>query len=95
LQRQFQIEKAYEMVSSDTIAVLFQGGGWDDFYKRYPDSGGYITMSAVGFDQEKTRAVVYTGSSCGGLCGGWSFHLLEKLDGNWKTVPGVTCSAAS
>jgi hypothetical protein len=52
-------------------------------------------MSAVGLNQEKTRAVVYTGSSCGGLCGRWSFHLLDKLDGNWKTVPGVTCSAVS
>ncbi len=95
LKRQFQIEKSYEIVSSDTIGALFKNGGWDSFYKRYPDSGGYIIMSAVGFNKEKTRAIVYTGSSCGGLCGSWSFHLLEKIDGNWKEVPGVSCSLVS
>jgi len=95
LQRQFQIEKPYEIVSSDAIGVLFKDSGWDSFYKRYPDSGGYVIMSAVGFNKEKTRAVVYTGSACGGLCGLWRFHLLEKIDGNWKEVPGVSCSMVS
>ena len=52
-------------------------------------------MSAVGFNKETTLAVVYTGSSCGGLCGSWSFHLLEKTDGKWKEAPGVTCSMVS
>ena len=91
LQRQFQVDKPYEIVNSDTIGVLFKDGAWEGFYKRYPDSGGYIVMSAVGFNKEKTRAMVYTGSSCGGLCGRWRFHLLEKFHGKWKEVPGVTC----
>jgi hypothetical protein len=95
LRRQFEIEKSYEVVSSDAIGVLFQDGGWDSFYKRYPDSGGYIIMSAVGFNKERTRAIVYMGSSCGVLCGSWRFHLLEKIDGNWKEVPGVSCSMVS
>ena len=34
------------------------------FFRRYPDSGGYIIVSAVGFNKEMTRAIVYTGSSC-------------------------------
>jgi hypothetical protein len=95
LKRQFQIEKAYKVVSSDTIETLLKDGGWDGFYKRYPDSGGYIVMSAVGFNKEITRAIVYTGSSCGGLCGSWRFHLLEKMNGKWKEVPGISCSIAS
>jgi hypothetical protein len=95
LKRQFQIEKPYEILNSDGIEVLFKNGGWEGFYKRYPSSGGYIVMSAVGFNKEKTRAIVYTGSSCGGLCGSWRFHLLEKIAGNWKEVPGVNCSMAS
>jgi len=95
LKRQFQIEKAYEVVSSDTIETLLKDGGWDRFYKRFPDSGGYIIMSAVGFNKEMTRAIVYTGSSCGGLCGSWRFHLVEKIDGTWKEVPGVSCSMVS
>ena len=95
LQRRFQTAKPYEIVSSNDITVAFKDGGWDGFYKRYPDSGGYIVMSAVGFNKEITRAIVYTGSSCGGLCGSWRFHLLEKIDGKWKEVPGVTCAMYS
>jgi hypothetical protein len=98
LQRRFQIEKAYELVSSDTVNLLFKErgvDGWQDFYKRYPDSGGFIILSAVGFNKAKTLAVVYTGSSCGGLCGSWRFHLLEKTNGKWKEVPGVTCTTVS
>jgi hypothetical protein len=95
LRRQFAIEKSYEVVSSDAIGVLLQDGGWDSFYNRYPDSGGYIIMSAVGFNKERTRAIVYMGSSCGVLCGSWRFHLLEKIDGDWKEVSGVTCSTVS
>jgi hypothetical protein len=95
LKREFQIEKVYEVVSSDMIETLLNNGGWDSFYKRYPDSGGYISMSAVGFNKEMTRAIVYTGSSCGGLCGSWRFHLVEKIDGKWKEVPGISCSMAS
>jgi hypothetical protein len=98
LQRRFQVEKPYELVSSDTVNLLFKergADGWQDFYKRYPDSGGFIILSPVGFNKAKTLAVVYTGSSCGGLCGLWRFHLLEKANGKWKEVPGVTCITVS
>ena len=94
LQRQFQIDKPYEIVDAATIGVS-STDDWESFYERYPESGGFIIMSAVGFNKEKTQAVVYTGTSCGMLCGRWMFHLLEKVDGNWKTVPGVTCITVS
>jgi hypothetical protein len=97
LQRKFQIAKPYILVDSDTIGRVFRQlpGGWDSFYKRYPDSGGYLIISPVGFNNDKTQAIVYTGSSCGGVCGRWSFHLLEKVQGKWKEAPGVTCSLVS
>jgi hypothetical protein len=97
LQRKFEIAKPYILVSSATINQLFRQlpGSWDSFYKRYPDSGGYLTVSLVGFNKGKTQAIVYTGSSCGGLCGRWGFHLLEKVQGKWKEASGVTCSLVS
>lgn len=99
LQRLFQIERPYEIVSAHEIEAAFHAegvqGGWEDFNARHPDSGGYFIMSAVGFNEDKTLAVVYTGSTCGGLCGRWSFHLLAKIDGEWKTVPGVHCVTVS
>ena len=89
LQRQLQIEKPYEIVGTKTIDVLFRQGGWDAFYERYPDSGGYVIFSAVGFNQDKTQAIVYAGSSCGNLCGRWSLHLMEKIAGKWEQAPGI------
>ena len=95
LQRKFQLEKPYEIVNSDTIKVLADGWNWEGFYKRYPRSGGILQVSAVGFNKDKTRAIVYSGASCGSLCGSWSFHLLEKMDSGWKEVPGVSCHTVS
>jgi hypothetical protein len=95
LQRLFQSEKPYGLLSSDAIKAAFKERSWDSFKSRYPGSGGYITVSAVGFNSDKTLAIVYTGSSCGGLCGSWGFHVLEKINGKWKAAAGVTCFTVS
>lgn len=101
LQREFDIDKPYEMVSSSEIDTIFQTegvGGWKQFYERHPDSGGWIELSAVGFNPLKTIAVVYAGHFCGGLCGGGTFHVLQKVDGKWiplRLKGGKSCAWAS
>lgn len=92
LQPHFEIGKPYQLARQATIMQSFKVlGDWKGFDKRYPGSGGFIVVSAVGFNSDKTQAFVYTGSNCGLSCGRWSFHLLEKVEGKWKEVPGVTC----
>jgi hypothetical protein len=83
LQRQFKIEKPYQIVDNQTFTRLQASD------EPRPKSGGYIFMSPVGFNRGKTLAIVYTGSICGGLCGRAQFHLLEKVHGQWKDVSGV------
>jgi hypothetical protein len=96
LQRRFEIDKPYELVNAETIGTLIKDHTWDEFYKRYPDSGGVLMVSAVGFNQKKTLAIVYTWSSCNNLCGNGSFALLKKVDGKWKLAPaGVRCFSAA
>ncbi len=95
LQRRFEIDKPCELVSTETIGTLIKNYNWDDFYKRYPDSGGIIRVTAVGFNRQRTLAIVFTGSTCNNLCGRGSLVLLKKIDGKWKPVPGVQCSVAS
>jgi hypothetical protein len=95
LERRFKIDKPYELVNAETIGTLINDHTWEAFYQRYPDSGGIIRMSAVGFNRQKTLAIVFTGSACNNLCGSGSFHLLKKRDGKWKPVPGVRCFVAS
>ena len=64
----------------------------------YRDSGGFMVVSAVGFNASKERAMVYMSHSCGLLCGGGSYHLLEQVDGAWReaNLPTVwNCSWVS
>ena len=89
LQRQFNIEKPYEIVDSKTIAREEASD------QPRPKSGGHIFMSPVGFNREKTLAIVYTGSICGGLCGSAKFHLFQKVHGHWREAPAVTCVTAT
>ena len=81
----------YDVVPSAVIGAAFEKpipngvyDGWGGFYRKYPDSGGYMQFSAVGFDADRTRAMVYVAHSCGGLCGGGMHHLLQKIDGAWR-----------
>ena len=39
-----------------------------------------------GFDQSHRRALAYMGHSCGILCGGGTYHLLEKAADGWREV---------
>ncbi|MBI3662203.1 MAG: hypothetical protein HY234_04020 [Acidobacteria bacterium] len=52
-------------------------------------TGGTYDVSAVGFDETKTRAIVYVNYVCGGLCGGGGFHLLEKGRNGWREADGI------
>jgi hypothetical protein len=95
----------YQVVPAATIIASMDrtipnGGsdGWQGFRRRFPDSGGFLEMSVVGFDAKRQRAMVYMGHSCGGLCGGGMHHLLERVDTKWREakVPGLMqCAWAS
>src|SRR5215212_10127331 len=65
LQRRFDLPNEYQLVSRESIDALFKddnlGRGWKDFYAKYPQSGGFIQLSAVGFNADKTLALVYKG----------------------------------
>jgi hypothetical protein len=96
LQRKFTIPYEYELVSRESITALLKGKGeegWKDFYVKYPDSGGSIHLSAVGFNADKTLALVYVGYWCGDICGEGAYYYLKKTDGKWSDIrwPGIQC----
>ena len=74
----------YKLVTAREIFALGLASG----------SGGYFQMSAVGFDGAGTRAMVYMGYQCGGLCGGGNLHLLEKVNGGWREAAKLCVSRA-
>jgi hypothetical protein len=102
LQRSFHIDKPYEVLTEKKIAGLRDDvagphGGWEGLEQHYPGAYGEIELSAVGFNPEKTIAIVYIGHYCGVLCGGGEFHVLQKEDGRWKLLKwgGETCGWVS
>jgi len=88
----YDLRLPYVVVASTDIRATFREVpndpmfGWSGFYKRYPDSGGFMQVSAVGFGTARTRAMVYMAHSCGGLCGGGTYHFLQKINGAWREV---------
>jgi hypothetical protein len=93
LKRGLSIEKAYELVPYDELRSALKQSGWENFYKQYPNSGGWIELSAIGFNADKTVAVVYMGHHRWSLSGGGRFHVLQKKDGKWAPLKlkGARC----
>src|SRR5262249_49954198 len=86
LQRRLSIDKPYELVTSDEFQKSAFKGDWENFYKQHPKSGGWIELSAVGFNADKTVAVVFMAHYCGNLCGGGRYYVLQKKDGKWTSL---------
>jgi hypothetical protein len=86
----FPLGRPYIVVPRADIEALLRDpeslGLFSTFYKRYPDSGGFIVVSAVAFDPLKERAMVYMSHFCNLLCAGGAYHLLEKVDGAWRVA---------
>jgi hypothetical protein len=94
LQNLFKIKHNSVLLDENDFADFFKNRdfeGWDDFYKKYPDSSGFITVSRVGFDKKLTKAILYKSMSCGSLCGSGDYILFEKTDGKWKAVNWFNC----
>ena len=87
LEEKFKLEIPYKLVKSETIVSIInpftKKEDWKAFYKQYPDSGGFIDLSAVGFNADKSVAVVSQGRWCGSLCGEGEYYVLQKKDGKW------------
>src|ERR1041384_3095520 len=74
LQRSINIEQPYVLINGDVLRSLVQSAGWEAFHQQYEDSKGWMELSAVGFNKEKTVAVVSMGHHCGNLCAGGAFY---------------------
>ena len=90
LERHFSISKPYKLLSKDEIDAAFRrraanasDDGWGGFRDAFPESRGYVILSAVGFNADKTLALVYVEHRCGSLCAADRYYILEKHEGRW------------
>jgi hypothetical protein len=89
LQPKFGLKTRYELLTKQEISARFS--------QRHPGDGRWFELSAVGFNRERTVAVVWVGYWCPGLCGSGTFHVLHKKNGKWEPLEwkGTNCAIAS
>lgn len=64
--------------------------GWKNFFSKFPNAPGILLVSRVGFNSDKTEAVVYAGKSCGTLCGEGYYVRLTKIGDRWTVADQTT-----
>jgi hypothetical protein len=82
--------KKVSLISAEEIQYIFSNteinAGWEEFYRRYPNSPGTISFSRIGYNTDKTQAVVDMGNMYASLRGE-GFLVFLKLENNkWKIV---------
>ena len=87
LQPKFGMNRKYELLTKQEIYARF----------KRPGEGGWVELSAVGFNRTRTVAVLWVNRGCPGLCGSGTFHVLRKKDGKWRPLEwkGTSCAVAS
>ena len=83
LLRKFPVDKAYILVPERELNELIRKSHWQDFYRRYPEARSYVSMSSVGFNAQKNKALLTMTYNCGMLCMEGTYYLMEKQNGRW------------
>jgi len=76
----------YSIISQKEIDYIFNHNPhWDMYYDRYPNSGGILTLSRVGFNRQRNQAILHVAnqwnrSTGAGIC----VLLTQQKGGSWK-----------
>jgi hypothetical protein len=85
----FKLPVKLNLITDLDLKAIFHGHWgeleWISYYKRYPESTGFVMLSRIGFNTDRTQGLLYIGSRCGPGCGEINFLLLEKANGTWTT----------
>lgn len=66
--------------------------GWKKFYRKHPDAAGFVSFSAVGFNQDRSAAVVYSAVSSCAFCASGGLHFMKKGPNGWVELKDAsTC----
>ncbi len=67
---------------------IFQNG-WTEFHKRYGVEASILWLSRVGFNRDKTLALLYVSSGMGRLAVDGVLYLLERKEAKWVIKTGL------
>jgi hypothetical protein len=94
LRNKFSVaSKNVTLVSAEEIQYIFGkpeiNKGWEEFYRRYPDSNGTISFSRIGYNKDKTRAMVELGNMYASLGGEGRMIFLKIENNEWKITKAI------
>lgn len=69
-------------------------GYWQAYYRLFPQTLGATSVSAIGYDRHRTRALVYVTHGCGALCGEDNIVVLRRITGRWIVEKVVTTAVS-
>ncbi len=90
LQRKFDFDYEYFIVNRDELDEYGSEHFFSEFYKRYPDSNGLISVSRIGYDETRTTALIHVIHSFGTLGARYYFLVLQKSAGGWDVVRRIS-----
>src|SRR5579864_4701180 len=68
---------------ADVALQVKDAKAWRKFMAKHANTPGIIIVSRIGYNRARDQAVVYSGMSCGMLCGQGEFTWLTKHNGVW------------
>jgi hypothetical protein len=68
------------------------GKGWEKFYRKHPHAAGFVSFSAVGFNKDRSAAVVYSAATSCAFCASGGLHFMKKGPKGWVELKDApTC----
>ena len=90
LNSEIDLHRPHQFVGTAELNAAFAKGNqsgkrddWQGFHQEFPKSSGYLILSGVGFNTDKTLALVYVEHRCGNGCGGAHYYVLQRREGVW------------
>jgi hypothetical protein len=89
----FNLLRPYALLRNSDFNSLWHGSeGGNAFYKQKPGADGFKTLSRVGFNSQKTVALVYVESYYTFLDTFTTFVLLKKSASKWTRIEAYSCA---
>jgi hypothetical protein len=99
LENKFSLKLPCILINSDAESKVFRSmpdsradkdyaekvqSGWQQFYEEYPGAQGILTISRVGFNSNKSLAVVYIANTASLMLASGKLFFLAKKNGTWE-----------
>ena len=78
-----KLSTQYEILSDKKLDSIFNYGGWDEYYKKYPSHPVITQFTNIGVNKSQTQALIGVGLSASIKAADGRYYLLEFKDQKW------------